>query len=759
MDYRVNYATGLLNELARVPELRTGVEDKNILLKHKELIGHLLADLFPTVLSQNEIKAIAIPFHTLLFNPTQRFQKILSDAGEGFEIKIRDFDEHQSYIMSCCMILKYYFGYDLDFAKPVFYDIPDANGNTKHYRILYNGDFLELFPTQNAPNITTEDVDELLDNYENIALWKEKFPPNSWILKGFGILTLFDSTVESAVSLLKENLLVSKKMHDAANSENLEEIFRSIYKIPGLKLGFTEYNLQETKFRKANFGKRIESYLLNETPERLCSEVLGPCSLETIIGERKYFSISDVAEFARNNPDDVQFAKALLAQGVQSCIFAPIVKDGKLLGVLELISEVPKQLNSINAQKLDFVLPYIVDTMERYYAERQNHIDAIIQKEYTAIHPSVYWKFREEAERHTFSSDSEMPFREILFKEVYPLFGQIDIKGSSDARNQAMQRDLKLQLSQLGAHLRLVLKKNPLPIIEQHLFELSKMEAQLDGILKADTESVLQNFIWNEIHPLLEHFEASDAQTRKSLESYRATLDPQMRMVYRSRRDFDETLALINKKMAAFLDKKQEEAQQFFPHYYERFKTDGVEHNLYIGASISPKVQFHPIYLDNLRLWQLQAMIEMEQEYHRLRPNLAYDLDVTSLILVSSTPIAIRFRMDEKRFDVDGTYNARYEVVKKRIDKAHVRNTSERITQSGKITIVYSQKQEETEYRRYLKLVQYKNLIQPLIEVLDIEDLQGVTGLRALRVEVVHSLKETSGYTFDELVSELSTKT
>jgi hypothetical protein len=30
--------------------------------------------------------------------------------------------------------------------------------------------------------------------------------------------------------------------------------------------------------------------------------------------------------------------------------------------------------------------------------------------------------------------------------------------------------------------------------------------------------------------------------------------------------------------------------------------------------------------------------------------------------------------MDEKRFDVDGTYNARYEVVKKRIDKANKRN-------------------------------------------------------------------------------------
>ena len=37
--------------------------------------------------------------------------------------------------------------------------------------------------------------------------------------------------------------------------------------------------------------------------------------------------------------------------------------------------------------------------------------------------------------------------------------------------------------------------------------------------------------------------------------------------------------------------RKQLDAQQIYPHYYERFKTDGVEHNLYIGASISPTKQ------------------------------------------------------------------------------------------------------------------------------------------------------------------------
>ncbi len=129
----------------------------------------------------------------------------------------------------------------------------------------------------------------------------------------------------------------------------------------------------------------------------------------------------------------------------------------------------------------------------------------------------------------------------------------------------------------------------------------------------------------------------------------------------------------------------------------------------------------------------------MELEYSKIKKALKYQLDVASLILVFSSPISIRFRMDEKRFDVDGTYNARYEVVKKRIDKSYIKGTNQRITEKGKITIVYSNQKEETEYKKYIHLLQHNNLLEEEIELLDVEDLQGVSGLKALRVKVKYS--------------------
>ena len=87
-----------------------------------------------------------------------------------------------------------------------------------------------------------------------------------------------------------------------------------------------------------------------------------------------------------------------------------------------------------------------------------------------------------------------------------------------------------------------------------------------------------------------------------------------------------------------------------------------------------------------------------------------------------------------KQFNVDGAYNARYEIIKKRLDKAEVRDTGERLTQPGKIAIVYSHPREAAEYRDYIDYLQSLGQLEGPVEELEIAPLQGVVGLRALRV-------------------------
>lgn len=112
------------------------------------------------------------------------------------------------------------------------------------------------------------------------------------------------------------------------------------------------------------------------------------------------------------------------------------------------------------------------------------------------------------------------------------------------------------------------------------------------------------------------------------------------------------------------------------------------------------------------------------------------DLSVRTLLLTHDNPMSIKFRVDEKKFDVDGAYNIRYEIVKKRIDKAIVKGTGERLTQTQHVTVVYSQEKERQEYMQYMDYLESIGYINRGVQVLELEDMPGATGLRALRAEI-----------------------
>ncbi|MBD1384418.1 GAF domain-containing protein [Mucilaginibacter rigui] len=750
-------AQEILDEIEPYPELREGITDTDQIIKHAGIIKRLTGDIFPEALTLNEIKAISVPFQDVLFNQTQRLQNIIAAAGSAFDINIRDFTEHQIYVSSCCIIMNEFYGTDFNFSRPWFYDIPDAKGVIKHYRILYNADFMDLVPTPGAPVLTAEDIELLRDNYDDLSLWKKYFPKDSWTLKGFAILTLFDATVENAVSSLKGTLL------GATYGNNLEgkflDVFRSIYKLPNLNIGFTSFNDAENTFSIATFNPNLKSYLLPDHVEEECFDTLCTRSLSKLVQEKTYFAISDVAKYLQAEPDNVM-AQRFLEQGIKSMILAPIVKNGHLLGIIELVSNNVGELNSINANQLENVLPYITDTIDKQYSNIQNQIQAVIQNEYTTIHPSVYWKFKKEAVKFLQyrGLKKDYALKEVTFHDVFPLYGQIDIKGSSDTRNKSVQLDLQEQLTALIPIIEQLHLSNKDSDAEQHVRNLQEYVMDVQSALRADTEQQIQNYLELHIHPLLKETDDLPVKTKTAIEKY-LTQAGKEGDFHQNRRKYETTVAMINEKMALLLDRAQVQAQEVFPHYYERFKTDGIEHNLYIGATIAPAKNFDISYLYNLRLWQLQVLCEMELEHHYLKPYLPYALDVTSLILAFSLPMSIRFRMDEKRFDVDGTYNARFEIVKKRIDKAVIKNTTERLTAIGKLTIVYSNHDEEVEYKNYIRFLQTQKMLEDEIEMLDVEDLQGVSGLKALRVRIRYntSLPVRKFFTYTEMQQQAKT--
>ena len=71
--------------------------------------------------------------------------------------------------------------------------------------------------------------------------------------------------------------------------------------------------------------------------------------------------------------------------------------------------------------------------------------------------------------------------------------------------------------------------------------------------------------------------------------------------------------------------------------------------------------------------------------------------------------------------------------MKKRIDKAHLVGTGERLTQRDKLAIVYLSERDREEYLEYLQFLMDEDLLEPDIEEVEVEKVQGIQGIKALR--------------------------
>jgi hypothetical protein len=750
-------ARAILADIADYPELRDGITDVSQILSNSLRIARLVGELFPQVLTKNEIKAITVPYQGLMFNYTERFRNILEDAGAGFEINIRDFDGDQFYIFSCGIILNRFYGTSLDFNKPLFYDIPAGNGTMKYYRIFYNTDFTDIFPADQAPELSETEIRRLLDNYDNIEIWKEKFPPKSWVMKGFTIMTLTDVTIQNAISILKDHLLGKSTGMDL--QQTLSSIFRSIFQINDIQVGLSIYHRDTNRLSDMGYGQKVTSFILFEKDQDDPRHIFCDSSYDALIQQKKYFAVAAIDDFLTNNPGSA-LARIFKSQQFKSFIIAPVIKNGILIGLIELVSSGAGEFNSVNATKLDLVMPFLVDAIEHKISEFEHRVMSVIQSNYTSLHRSVNWKFEREAKSYISSKDNGLDynFKEIHFRKVFPLYGQVDIRNSSRTRNLSVKTDLNNQLKKILSIVQQLGEEGLLQDAEYHTHVLNNFLVEVNDGVKADTEQSVNHYLELEIYPLLKPAKKLRKPLESKIQNYFRATDSLSGNFYAGRRKYESTLSLVNDKLLDILDKRQAEIQQYFPHYYERFKTDGVEHNLYMGSAIAPDQQFSDLDLQRLRLWQLLVIAEMQMKQFRLKSTLPYHLGVTTLILVFTTPIDIRFRMDEKHFDMDGAYNIRYEVIKKRIDKALIKGSSERITHQNKLTIVYSKKDEEKEYLKYLAMLQEVGLIGNKIESLEIEKLQGVSGLRALRATFLYDERHLERYSliYEELYQKLN---
>jgi len=418
----------------------------------------------------------------------------------------------------------------------------------------------------------------------------------------------------------------------------------------------------------------------------------------------------------------------LRGRGAKSLLVMPLVvqsvrlrTSSRLLGLVAVVSDQYDAFDPIDEHYGKTIAPALTIAMRHTVNER-----------FTNIHESVRWRFEEEAERRSLG----LPPEPITFTDVYPLYGISDIRGSSNERNRAIQQDLLAQF-RLGVDIaRAVCNAVDSSFAHQFHADLLEHIEQLEQGVTVDAEITLLRYLQENLEAHFDFFRTCGESTIAAIAAYEAAKSPDHDCVYAARAVYDQTVQNINQSLRATWHRWQRTMQAVSPHYCDIEATDGIDHMIYAGSAID--ASFTDFHLRSLRYEQLRAVCDCARTGFRLKAEHATRMDITHLVLVQDSTVDITHDENTERlFDVRGTRDTRYEIVKKRIDKAVDAKTQERITQPGCLTLVYSTTDEWQEYQEYLRYLQREGWIDTAIEFGSVEPLQGVTGLKFARVRVL----------------------
>ncbi|MEZ4959702.1 MAG: hypothetical protein R2830_07790 [Saprospiraceae bacterium] len=716
--------------------LETELADTEALLQSPGQLASLMAILFPALFTEGQMAFVSKPFSNDFLCTTKAFQEM---AGTGqWEINMAKLgmqgeDKHgATYAGNLVLNAFYDMDTDCSFAETLRLR-NTATGLEKHFRINILTDFVKVHAVKPLKKLSKKDIHHLLDRWDDEALWLQMMPVENFSSEGFVIGYLSDVTQRETLSII-ESLMAN----ESGNSDHRDELGYQQHLIRSF-LSMPEVTFGTLQVRQHYWQEGTSWSLLRRFDAGLVRpDLKNPKSIYgKVVATGKATTVTDLPAVANTD-----FEMALAAKGFRSLLLAPISIDDKGIEIIfELASPKPFRFSQLTVQELKEIFALYTVGTNKFVQDIGNKVRLTIQQQFTSIHPSVEWKFREAAtkfywDREVDSLQTVIP--PIIFNEVYPLYGQADIVSSSKQRNESIIADLIDNLERLGEVLKFCGRAVVFHLLDVYLEKISTCLARLRaGEFISSDESEIVDLLTREIHPLLRSLEGRFPQLNgEKLNSYFDYLDTELGIVYRRRKAYEESVSMLVETLADHLDGEDRRMQEVLPHYFEKYKTDGVEYNIYIGASLLEKGEFSPFFLKNFRLWQLIHFCEITRLVAQRSKELPVPLTTAQLIFAYSNPLSIRFRMDEKQFDVDGAYNVRYAILKKRIDKAVIKGTSERLTQSGKIAIVWLNEKDRLEYLEYLHHLQNRGLIAEEIEDLELEKLQGAEGLKALRVTV-----------------------
>jgi GAF domain-containing protein len=734
---------GLLEKVKQHPALLERITDENVLLQHRDIINQMMATVFPVTFSDKEdMYAIGFPFQYKVLYASSMFRNLfLDDSNHVVLPDIESVEKLQQEKIAGAyqLILNRLYDIKIDGCVTTVHPFKcPTSGLDRFMEVSLDTRFIDVVPKKPLPELPPNwrrQCARITDIFSIPGL-EQFLPLDDFEFEGLVIIYIREVTGREVMDKIKNSLLNIHSFADRSVFTELQKQIRNLMGVDGVHTAIKPFfrvnnHLVLTEMMTSSGNDQQDKDVPMEKKQEMYRQILAAFRQSPEI-----LLVNDLDEDIMSR---YRFLVMMHERGFRNSIICPLfLEDKHLAGVLIIASPQPGVLTAEHVARIEPAIPLFTLALEKSQEHLDHQVDRVIKEQFTAVQDAVEWRFTEAALNYLTKKDKgeQTKIESISFDGVYPLYGAIDIRNSSVERNNAIQLDMLEQLAGASKIVEQARTHSSFPLLEEVQYRIERYTHSVTNILFAEEEQAIHHFLVDEIVQLFKHLQLIIPGLENDIREYMQSIDSPVKMVYHHRRDYEDSITTINNEVARLVDFEQKAAQEIYPHYFERFVTDGLDFNIYIGQSISPEKPYDPFYLRNLKIWQLTTLVKAARLTQSLQSRLSLPLETTQLILAHSHPISISFRTAERKFDVDGAYNIRYEIIKKRIDKVHIRDSHERLTKPGTIAIVYSQPREAEEYTAYIEYLQQKGFLDEEIERYDLEELQGVVGLRGLRVRV-----------------------
>ncbi|MET1054152.1 MAG: GAF domain-containing protein [Pedobacter sp.] len=736
---KVNFYNYMLEQFSVYPELQLPIP-KEETSKYNHLYELIYTALSPIINDEGEsLWALGRPVSPCFYYGTDAFYAVLlgkdGQLKQNIALPTKEVMEESKLRNFYNLILKRFYNFTLGGQQDTIKSIVDQQTRLlRYYRMNIDNRFLEITAKGDLPELSLERVKEYMeDESSSIELLKKVIPPEMFSFEGLSIVSLTDVTSEYALEAIKNTIIEHNQCLEGWNNSVIVTALKSLVGSPAIEFSLLPYmRLNKKTLLYSHEG--FESVIIRQARLNGLPENEYTLLADSFIAHPRRLIFTDISKV---DADEFPLLKLISDSGIHSYGLFPLYYNAKLVGCLEVFTHDPLAFNGSILSNIEAAFPLLAQLYQNIIVDFNNEITSIITDKFTALQPSVQWRFIQVAYDYMKSGAAEknLPIDRVYFEDVHPFYGAVDIRNSSIERNLMIRRDLYAHFEVLEVTLDNLKSKIPQDFAESFPRQKSAWNHKSFDEMSDREIMKTDDYLQRQLPAYFNMLVDEHPETKELIDEYFA-LTRQGGKIYENRDNYELSMQMINHALNRRLDEFNAELQEIYPCYFEKFRTDGVEFDIYLGQSITPEVRFNQYYLTDFRFRQLKTIAEIAQITGNLTPHLPIPLETTQLIFVYDKLIDIGFRLDEQRFDVEGSYNIRYQMVKKRIDKAHVRESTERLTQPGKIAIVYFNHAEAQEYLGYIHRLQEQKLLSDVIEYIDVEELQGVEGLKALRVEV-----------------------